>query len=420
VSPHPGLRAAGVLLVAALSVCAAVAGATGAEQAAAAPSATLPASPTAEAVPVHAISPSGVLAYEVTLAVLPGSLALAWHGEASARSALWLRFADARGAPISEPLQLTDGQRDAYEPDLQAFAGGLALAWYEKDAATGSLGAWVARLDGHGQELWRQRLSRDGRRGRNPVVRVAGQNLWVAWIETDDGQQPEVLVERFAASGQPLLTARPVAAASSTTWNLNAAVDDSGALHVVYDAALATRANELQWLRIDATGRSHQRRLSADDGAASAYPDIGIAHGRVAITWFDRRDGNDEVYLYVDSLRRLRADGDALHVDGRAQRVTHGSGASIGAYLTWNRARIGLSWQDEVGGMTGAFVARFDSSGRMLGAPLRLDAGAARALIPAIRPWRRGFAVAWNDFLPGEGGPHAPPRSSIAEVAFVE
>jgi hypothetical protein len=231
---------------------------------------------------------------------------------------------------------------------------------------------------------------------------------------------PEVLIERLAANGQPLLTARPVAAASSTTWNLNAAVDDSGALHVVYDAALATRASELQWLRIDASGRSQQHRLSADDGAASAYPDIGIEHGRVAITWFDHRDGNDEVYLYVDSLRRLGAAGDSQAVDARAQRITHGSGASIGAYLTWNGARLGLSWQDEVGGSTGAFVAGFDTAGRMVGTPRRLDAGAARALIPAIRPWRRGFAVAWNDFLPGAGGPQEPPRSSIAEVAFVE
>ena len=40
-------------------------------------------------------------------------------------------------------------------------------------------------------------------------------------------------------------------------------------------------------------------RLSADDGASSLYPDLAFGAGRVAVTWWDTRDGNAEIYLAV-------------------------------------------------------------------------------------------------------------------------
>lgn len=370
--------------------------------------------------PVHPVSPPGMRAYEVSLAVTATRLATAWHGGLSGRNALWLRFVDPDGNADGDARQMTDGRRDAYEADLQPFVDGLALAWYDKDPRTGALQAWLARLDAQGREVWRRALSVVGHEGRNPVVRVAGHGLLVAWIETDGGMPPQVWIGRFDRSGKPAGPARAMAEAARDTWNLNAAVDDAGTFYVVYDAALGARAKELQLLRVAPDGASERQRLSDEDGADSVYPDIAIAHGKVAIAWTDHRDGNDEVYLYVDSLRRVRAHHDSLDVDARARRITRSPGASTGASLAWNDRRLAVCWDEEEADTVAAYAAVFDASGRQQVAPHRLDSGVARALIPAIRPWRRGFALAWNDYVPDADDAHQPPRSSVAELRFLE
>ncbi len=362
----------------------------------------------------QAISPPGMPAYEVSLATLDDHLALAWHGGGLAHNALWLRFVDANGRARGSTLQLTDGQRDAYEPDLQPFGPGLALAWYEKDASTGALTAWLACLDGSGREQWRRSLSAAGHNGRNPVVRVAGDELLVAWIESAQGGSPGIWSARYSASGRPLGAARLAAPASANTWNLNAAVDAAGALYVVYDAALGTRAKELQLVRL-AGQRIDRWPLSADDGFESAYPDIALEGDRLALTWFDSRDGNQDVYLFAGALAQL-----PLLLDTRATRITRTTGASFGAYLAWNGGRLALAWSDDIAGDVEVLAQHFNVDGRPLGTASQLTHGTPRSLIPSIRRWRTGFAVAWNEYTPGDGDAmHSPPRASIAELQLL-
>ncbi|MEN7538478.1 hypothetical protein [Aurantiacibacter flavus] len=84
--------------------------------------------------------------------------------------------------------------------------------------------------------------------------------------------------------------------------------------------------------------------LTPPDGHASLYPDLQIGpEGVAALTWFDERDGNQEVYL------QLFAAGDgALAPTGEPRRISHGPADSIGAYIAWNGATLGLAWSDYV------------------------------------------------------------------------
>ena len=87
--------------------------------------------------------------------------------------------------------------------------------------------------------------------------------------------------------------------ASVNTWNLNAATGDGGDFYVVYDARLGNRQNELQILTDQGGQVRRQQRWTPDDGFASVYPDLALgAAGHAALTWFDARDGNDEVLSF--------------------------------------------------------------------------------------------------------------------------
>ena len=99
-------------------------------------------------------------------------------------------------------------------------------------------------------------------------------------------------------------------------------------------------------------------RLTSDDGQESKYPDVAIQGGDAAMTWFDARDGNTEVYLFAGPTNELTSE-----IDGRAQRVGT-RGESIGAYLAWNGTRIGLAWCDDTVGQHEIYFQAFDRRGR--------------------------------------------------------
>jgi hypothetical protein len=237
-------------------------------------------------------------------------------------------------------------------------------------------------------------------------VRTRGRAVFCAWIQTEADGRESVWSGWWDAGGGALDGMRRLAPAAATTWNLNAAITADGTAYVVFDATASTRADELFIVAADASTRPAVR-LTADDGVASKYPDLALQHdGRAALSWHDERDGNSEIYLHVAALAELSGG-----IDGRAHRVTNTAGESIGAYLAWNGDRLGLAWSDETGGVDGGheiYFQQFDRDGRASAPALRLTANSTTSLIPAIRPWRNGFALAWNEFAAaaaeGHGG----------------
>lgn len=350
---------------------------------------------------ISACSPSGerqMLAHELSLATIGESGFTAWHGGPAGRSSIYLQKLDDGGKLIGEPSKIQDGDGLAYEPDLIAVDNGLVVAWYERSPKDGKLTAWLAGVSEGGHRDWIVQLSGRGPDARNPVIRPIGREIHVAWIEqgqTQDAYGASIWFQRFSQDGRALSAAVRLADANRETWNLNAGLNGN-ALYVVYDAALGTEAHELHMIAVSEGGVSRQR-ISEDDGHASLYPDLQFSKsGRAALTWFDARDGNQEVYLLVGDPKDLTPQGAR-----DAQRITHSPGASIGAYVTWNADEVGLAWVDEIEGQTRLFARRFTSEGRALGPASLLSTGPNQAGVPVIRGYRDGFVVAWNDYVLG-------------------
>jgi hypothetical protein len=332
-----------------------------------------------------------------------------------------VRRLTAAGAPAGPELRLTR-DRTAYEPDVAALGSNLIVAWYEQDETDG-FRAMVGSFTPDGRHLWVKRLSSPGYLGRNAIVRTDGQRVAVAWIQEHKGNRV-VAVHWLDADGNTAkgrLASFYSNAANPTTWNLNAArnplgdpSDPAGNMWIVSDSrAFSTRANELVLARRNgAAGADELLHLTEDDGVPSKYPDLAFANdGTLAITWFDGRDGNEEVYLAV------AAPGDfQWPLDRRARRVTTTPGASVGAYLAWNGDRLGLAWCDNTGGQHEIYFQSFDKTGAPLGETQQITHTPADSLIPSIHPFGDGFGLLWNEFIAGPGGGHDP--RSRSEIAF--
>lgn len=348
------------------------------------------------------LSPGDGRAYEVSLAYIGGRPAVAWYGGTLQHEAIFLRHANEAGRPRGPILQLTDATRDAYEPSLQQVGGDALVAWYEQvgDRRSGGVQQQIvllARFDAQGKPRWRRQLSAEDAKSRIPVVRAQGDIIHVAWVEQRTDAVSVIRVASLDATGQWLHKPRDAAPVGSNTWNLNAMIGDDGTLHVLYDAQTGTAAKELHWLRVRGD-RIEEQRISADDGNESAYPDIALHGSRVAVTWFDSRDGNEEVYLRCASLDAYGAPPPNLRLDdGAAVRVSHTPGSSIGAYLIWHGDTIELAWSDVNGEQRTLYVQSFDRHCQAKGAPQELAGARGAAGIPSLASSPTGFAVAWDE-----------------------
>ena len=230
--------------------------------------------------------------------------------------------------------------------------------------------------------------------------------------EADRKSSSVVWAQQIGLDGEPLGPPRRIADASPTTWNLNLRTDENGVSWVVFDARSGTRAHELFLARVE-RDRVTVDRLSADDGTASVYPDLAFGGGRIAVTWWDTRDGNAEVYLAV-----VDEEGLPSGIDREARRVTCTAGESIGAYVSWDGTGFGLAWSDEVepDRPHDVFFQRFTAAGVPEQAPRRLTDNPTASLIPAIRGAGSRFALAWNEDHVEERGDHR--GGGRSEVVF--
>jgi hypothetical protein len=360
------------------------------------------------------VSDSGYGAYEVSLATWQGSaIAIVWYDTRDGNAELYLRFIERAGRPLGEDRRLTRTPDESFEPSVSALADGFAVAWYEQ-AASGTQHAQLAVWSLDLEQRWSRPLGNAAHPTRNPVVRATTDGLFAAWIEQNAPGEAVVRAAWFGLDGTPRSHPAVLGRAGPTTWNVDAAVDSHGHAFVAYDSSADTRADELFLAEISGEAVS-LTRLTRDDGRDSKYPDVAFgSDGRLALTWFDTRDGNAEVYLFAGTLDELRAGGIA-----RARRVTDTPGESIGAYVAWNGDRIGLAWSDDSAGAHDIYYEAFAPDGAPLDATQRLTATATSSLIPAIEPWRDGFALAWNELALGSGDPHDPSAQSEVMLSLV-
>lgn len=358
------------------------------------------------------VSNSPRSAHEASLAAFSDGLVLAWHDMRDGHGEIYARALNEDGTTNGPARRLTAGVHDAFEADLHAYGDtDFLVAWYEK-TTFGAVVPHLGRWSRGGEKQWVIELAPSG---RNTVARVDGALIFAAWIEDEGENGAGVWAGWWNGAGQRAAAPRRIGDASRTTWNLNAAIDprstpDEPHAWVVFDATRMDAANEVFALHVGRLS-AETVRLTPADGVPSRYPDIAFSRDRVAITWFDTTDDNEDVLLATGRAAQL-LQSDAL-ADSRLTRVTATPGHSIGAYLAWNGDRLGLSWCDDTVGQSEVYIRSFDPDGKPLGDAIRVTATPAASLIPAIEAWRGGFALAWNEWVAAGPGHDQEGRGQV-------
>ena len=277
------------------------------------------------------VSHSGTGAFEAALVTDDAGFAVAWYDTRDGNGEIYLRRLDAKGTPIDSERRLTETPAASYEASLERLGDAFVVAWYEQTEGgrqTAMLGAW----NRDGSRKWAHEIAPAS---RNPVIRTDGRGIVIAWIQSNADGSEAVWVSSWNGSGTETRTRTWVGPASKSTWNLNLAVEGSEAW-VVFDAVNATRSNELFLGRVGPAGAQPLQRLTRDDGLASKYPDLQTGpQGRVALTWYDTRDGNDEVYSSSLVTPSCAARSTIARVASRRRRGSRSARMSPGMANAW-------------------------------------------------------------------------------------
>lgn len=343
------------------------------------------------------ITGNGAAAFDASLAATSDGFAVVWNDTRDGNAEIYLRLLTPMGEPAGPERRLTNSPELSRHVDLQMTAtNNLALAWYEE--ADGKMQAKLGVWSPGGEQLWSATLSSAERIGRNPLVRRDGNGLMAVWIEDlpadlanskDRPWESEVWASWWNAEGKQLRVPRMLAPAGKTTARLSAAIDGRGWAWVMYDAKSGTKSDELLVTRTNGS-TSELAVLTADDGVPSKYPDITFSSdGRAAVTWYDERDGNQEVYLFAGRM--------AEFIEERAFRVTETPGRSVGSFPAWNGRRIGVVWSDDSDGQPEVYFRPFNESGQPLDDARQITDNETASRAPSIRASGTGFALAWNE-----------------------
>lgn len=127
------------------------------------------------------VTQSGRGAYEASLTATREGFAIAWYVTRDGHPEIYLRLLDRRGGPAGPERRLTNQADRAYEADIAAIGDAFAVTWYEVSGNRTSH-AMLGLFTRDGRCLWSTSLASPERISKNPVVRTAGQDIFVAWL----------------------------------------------------------------------------------------------------------------------------------------------------------------------------------------------------------------------------------------------
>lgn len=126
-----------------------------------------------------------------------------------------------------------------------------------------------------------------------------------------------------------------------------------------------------------------------NDPASSLSPSVGVVDNQVHLTWFDQRDGNNEVYYKRSADGGLSWSADT--------RLTSNPSSSIFSAIAVSKAMVHIAWEEHRDGNGEIYYKRSTDGGITWEAETGLTNNAAQSFSPSISANVLDVNVAWFD-----------------------
>jgi hypothetical protein len=343
-------------------------------------------------------------AYEVDLVPVEGGFALTWYDTRDHNAEIYFTLVDSRGKRLLPEVRVTHTSQQSYEPSMALSGKRYGVAWYEAPESDdhSSASQTVVRfavLDMQGTILAESLASEHDDPERSPLVVAVEHGFIVIWLRR--GPETRVMARRFTSDGIARGEAVDLGFASSRTWSISGQMF-RGDLYIAFNARGKNSAEEVFLVRTDSGLQNPlEIQLTADDGAASVYPDVVFGPSSKMVCWQDERDGNSEVYVGRLDLGELKLD---------ESRLTFSMGQTFGVHAAAIPGGFAIALDDDSSDNREVYLAMVGPSNQ--DGLLRVSRARFGSFVPAVAWNGEVLGIAWNDFR-AASGPRDFERSDI-------
>lgn len=221
------------------------------------------------------------------------------HAQEDAFSVLWAegnkvfsRRLQAGGTPTGEPVLIADTGSDDPRPLGSGAEGVVAAAWMHGEASTAAI-----LESGKAQDVTTIP-------GWFPAVAVAGQRIGIAWSE--GGERGTLNVGTFDDPGER------VAVEGTEALIMDLAASE-GAYYAAWEDVGGAK-ERIGLARVDLAQETEQHAFVTDPDKSANWPAVAVQGERVALAYYQFREGDPSVYLEYFHASNLSSYGYGLEI----------------------------------------------------------------------------------------------------------
>ena len=323
-----------------------------------------------------------------------GNVHIAWYDKRDGNYEIYYTKLDNAGATLVDDTRLTDDPSYSWYPDIATDSNdNIHIAW--RDKRDGNDEIYYTKLNNTGYTLVDDtRLTSDTARSYQPSIVVdSNGNIHIAWRDNRDGNY-EIYYTKLNNTGYTLVDDTRLTDDPADTRYPDIAADSNDNIHIAwYDKRDGNF--EIYYTKLNNTGYTlvDDTRLT-DDPADTRYPDIAAdSNDNIHIAWYDKRDGNFEIYY-----TKLNNTGYTLVDDTRLTDATSDSKESSIAVDSSDNVHI--AWYDRraVDANMEIYYTQLNNTGYTLVDDTRLTDAPENSNKPSIAvDSNDNIHIAWHD-----------------------
>ena len=349
-----------------------------------------------------------------------GNFVITWTDERNDVSDIYARRYNSSGTPLGSSFKVNDDIRTASQgsPDIAIDGSGdFVITWH--DERNGNYDIYAQRYNSSGLPLGTNfKVNSDTGTvwQMNPAIAMDGSgNIVITWFDYRNGNY-DIYAQRYNPSGTPLDSNFKVNA-GGTAWLPAIAMDGSGNFVITwYDYRNGNEDIYAQRYNSLGTTLGSNFKVNDDLGTADQYnPAIAMdGLGSFVITWYDGRNGSWDIYAQRYNSSGTQLDSNfKVNDDGTADEWSTPAIASDGS------DNFVITWGCKHNGDRDIYAQIYDSSGDTLGSNFKVndDVGSAYQIWPAIAMDGSGkFVITWYDYRNGNGDIYAQIYNSAGDT----
>jgi hypothetical protein len=321
-----------------------------------------------------------------SLAWTGSGFGMSWYDNRDGNDEIYFALVSAAGAKVGPDYRVTSDENDSIRPSLVWTGSQYGVSWY--DNRNGNYEIYFARQTVGGAKLGTDlQVTNDAGYSTRPSLAWTGSGFGISWEDNRDGNY-EIYFARVSAAGVKLGPDLRVSGEAANSFRPSLAW--TGSEFGVSWQDLRDGNYEIYFQRVSAAGVKLGAELRLTGNTAYSYlPSLVWAGSEFGVSWYDYRDGNDEIYFM-----RVSAAGAKIGAD---YRVTSAAGISAVPSLVWDGLEFGVSWYDNRDGNNEIYFARISAAGTKLGADFRVTNDAGGSYTTCLAWTGSEFGVGWFD-----------------------